>query len=262
MRLSLVGLVSACCLALAAAPPVSAHEGRLALTRGWAIQSSAKVPEKGDVLSRPGFRAEAWEPARVPNTVVAVQVENGRFPDPYFAMNLRSIPGTSYPIGQRFTLLPMPEDSPYHSSWWYRSEFEVPAALRGRSLALHFDGINYRADVWLNGRRLARSTEVAGTYRLYEFDVTDVVRRDGPNSLAIEVWPPEPDDLAWTWVDWNPAPPDKNMGLWRGVSVTTSGDVTIRSPHVVSHVEPSPTRADCRCGSSPRSSSAASGSTW
>ena len=55
--------------------------------------------------------------------------------------------------------------------------------------------------------------------------------------LAVEVFPPEPDDLAWTWVDWNPAPPDKNMGLWRPVSITTSGDVTMRRPHVVSIVD-------------------------
>lgn len=78
------------------------------LATGWTIQSSASVREKGDVLSRPGFHAEGWHAVNVPNTVVGALVESGHFPDPYFGMNLRTIPGTSYPIGERFTLLPTP----------------------------------------------------------------------------------------------------------------------------------------------------------
>jgi exo-1,4-beta-D-glucosaminidase len=214
----------------------------------WAIQSSEKVAEAGATISTSGFRAAGWYPTTAPSTVLAALVANKVYPDPLVGMNLRSIPGTSYPIGRNFSALPMPADSPFRVPWWYRTEFALPRAATmgatGSRVALHFDGINYRANVWLNGRQIARATDVAGTYRLYEFDITEAVRRDGPNVLAVEVFPPEPDDLAWTWVDWNPAPPDKNMGLWRGVSVTTSGDVTIRSPHVVSRVDPSRSRAD------------------
>ncbi len=52
-------------------------------------------------------------------------------------------------------------------------------------------------------------------------------------------WPcrsfaPTDHDLAITFVDWNPAPPDKNMGLWRDVYLTTSGPVALRYPTVVS----------------------------
>src|SRR5262245_56480862 len=90
----------------------SAVASPLFLRDGWAIQSSARVPAKGDAVSRPGFSTEGWHSITVPNTVVGALVESGQFKDPFFGTNLRSIPGTTYPIGQRFTLLPMPEDSP------------------------------------------------------------------------------------------------------------------------------------------------------
>ncbi len=67
----------------------------------------------------------------VPNTVVGALVESGHFPDPYFGMNLRTIPGTTYPIGERFTLLPTPADSPFKPSWWYRTELDAPRVERG-----------------------------------------------------------------------------------------------------------------------------------
>ena len=85
---------------------------------------------------------------------------------------------------------------------------------------------------------------MAGTYRLYEFDVTREAKPGETNVLAVEVFPPEPDDLAWTWVDWNPTPPDKNMGLWRPVYLTTSGDVVVRYPHVVTQLDAGLERAN------------------
>jgi exo-1,4-beta-D-glucosaminidase len=238
MRHPLLAPLAGSAMLFAAAAASAQDDAALYLRAGWAIQSSAKVVAKGDALSRPGFKCDGWEPARVPNTVVAIQVENGRFPDPYFGMNLRSIPGTSYPIGQRFTLLPMPEDSPYHPSWWYRSEFDVPASLKGRSLALHFDGINYRANVWVNGTRIASSDEVAGAFRRYQFDVTSLARVGGSNAVAVEVFAPEPGDLAFMWVDWNPTPADKNMGLWGDVYLTNSGALALSHPQVLTKLEP------------------------
>jgi len=202
----------------------------------WSLQSSARVAGTGPAISKPGYKADGWYKVRVPNTVVGALVENGTYPDPYFGMNLRSIPGTTYPIGERFTLLPMPADSPFKPSWWYRTEFTVPAARAGRAFALHFDGINYRANLWLNGERIAGSDELAGAFRRYEFDVTRLVRTGAPNALAVEVFAPEPHDLAFMWVDWNPTPADKNMGLWGDVSLTESGPLALRNPHVVSRL--------------------------
>ncbi|HUL73707.1 MAG TPA: glycoside hydrolase family 2 protein [Vicinamibacterales bacterium] len=227
----------ACATAALVALVVSSADAQpapaLTLADGWQIQSSAVVHEAGEMISTPSFRATGWYGTTVPATVLAALVANKVYPDPYFGMNLRSIPGTSYPIGRNFSALPMPDDSPFRVSWWYRVEFRVQTP--GPHAALHFDGLNYRANIWLNGRQIGRAADVAGMYRVFEFDVTGTIR-SGANVLAVEVFPPQPSDLAWTWVDWNPAPPDKNMGVWRPVRVTTSGDVTIRRPHVVSTV--------------------------
>ena len=223
--------------ALVVALPAGAADNReQPLRTGWAIQSSAKVADKGDVLSKPGYDTREWAAATVPSTVVGALVANGTYPDPYFGMNLRSIPGTTYPIGERFALIPTPGDSPFKPSWWYRTEFKVPLSRLGRSFFLHFDGINYRANVWLNGERLAAADEVAGTFRRFELDATRLVRIGEPNALAVEVIAPEPHDLAIMWVDWNPTPADKNMGLWGSVYLTDTGPLALRNPHVVSRL--------------------------
>ncbi|MBP1636950.1 MAG: glycoside hydrolase family 2, sugar binding, partial [Acidobacteria bacterium] len=173
----------------------------------------------------------AWQAVAVPSTVVGGLVEAGVYKDPYFGMNLRTIPGTTYPIGERFTLIPTPADSPFKPAWWYRTEFAVPADKAARRLALHFDGINYRANIWLNGRQIAKASDAVGTFRHFEYDVTGVAV-PGANALAVEVFGPEPEDLAIMWVDWNPTPADKNMGLWGDVYLTDSGPVTLRHPYV------------------------------
>src|SRR5262245_53153614 len=178
--------------------------GRQSLREGWKIQSSAKVAEKGEAISKPGFPADGWHDAKVPNTVLGALVEGGVYPDPYFGMNLRQIPGTTYPIGQRFTLLPTPDDSPFKGSWWYRTEIGLPAAGAVKSFWLRVDGINYRANRWVNGTRVADANEIAGAFRRYEFDVTSHLRPGEKNALAVEVFGPEPHDLAIMWVDWNP----------------------------------------------------------
>ncbi len=207
------------------------------LDQGWRLESSANVTAKGDRISMPGFKAESWQAISVPNTVVGALVESGVYPDPYFGMNLRKIPGTTYPIGERFTLLPTPQDSPFRVSWWYRAEFDLPDTLAGRALSLHFDGINYRANIWVNGRHIANAREVVGVFRRYEFDVSPLLHVGGRNAVAVEVFGPEPHDLSIMWVDWNPTPPDKNMGLWGDVYLTDSGPVALRHPYVTSKLD-------------------------
>jgi exo-1,4-beta-D-glucosaminidase len=168
-------------------------------------------------------------------TVVAVQVAAGEFPEPYYGMNLRKIPGISaYEIGEKFADKPIPDDSPYAAPWWYRTEFRTPA--NHRHVALHFDGINNRANVWINGKKIADANDVAGAYRTFEFDITPELAKTGRNVVAVEVFAQTQRDLGINWVDWNPTPPDKNMGLWQDVYLTTSGPVKIRHPAVVTHL--------------------------
>src|SRR5207247_7902858 len=97
-----------------------------------------------------------------------------------------------------------------------------------------------RANIWLNGKQIAKSEDVAGAWRTYEFNITDAAKLGQMNVLAVQTWAPTETDLAITFVDWNPAPPDKNMGLWRGVDIVTSGPVAARSPAVASTVDPPP----------------------
>ena len=208
----------------------------LKLQRGWRVQSSAKVSAAGPAISAPGFHTGGWYEATVPSTVLAVQVASGEFPDPNFGMNLRQLPGMTYPIGlNSFNLLPMSKDSPYAVPWWYRTEFQLPPDYKGKSVWLHLQGINNRANLWLNGHKLADAKQIAGAYRIYEFNVTALVEPGRANVLAAEVFAPTPDDLAVNWVDWNPTPPDKNMGLWGDVSLSASGPVSVRYPAASTH---------------------------
>ena len=203
---------------------------------GWRLQSTCSFQADGDLISAPAFKDAGWLKADVPSTVLAAQVAAGVVPDPYFGDNLRQIPGTSYPIGENFANLPMPANSPYACAWWYRTVFSVPAAVAGDThFWLHFGGINYRGEVWLNGHRVADSSTVAGAYRTYTFDVTKFVHPGGENVLAVKTTAPTEKDLGINWVDWNPCPPDKDMGLWGAVDLIQSGAVTVRSPLVVTH---------------------------
>ena len=207
------------------------------MREGWTLQSSAKVRQGGDVLSTPRFQPTGWYAVTVPTTVVAALVKQKVYPDPDFGMNLRSIPGVTYPIGSNFSNVAMQPDSPFAVSWWYRKQFVIPASYKGKNTWLQFGGINYRANVWLNGKQIAKSEDVAGAWRTYEFNITDAAKPGQTNVLAVQTWAPTETDLAITFVDWNPAPPDKNMGLWRGVNIVSSGPVAVRYPAVASKVD-------------------------
>jgi exo-1,4-beta-D-glucosaminidase len=208
----------------------------LPLRDGWSLQSGCKIHAQGEAISATGFETKGWYSVTVPSTVLAAQVAAGTFPDPYYGDNLRKIPGTSYPVGTNFSNKPMSDDSPYRCSWWYRKQFAVPAADKGRTLWLRFGGINYRANVWVNGKRVADATQAAGAYRTYEFDITSVAVPGKSNVVAVETFAPTERDLGINWVDWSPCPPDKDMGLWGAVDLVTSGPISVRSPLVVTHL--------------------------
>ena len=228
-----------CLLAVLAIPAAVQAGTATPLRDGWRMQSACKFQAAGDSISTQEFKANGWLKTSVPATVLAAQLAAGIFPDPYYGMNIREIPGAGYPIGRIFANLPMPQDSPYRCAWWYRTEFAAPAAEAEERFWLHFGGINYRANIWLNGRRIADSATVAGAYRIYDFDVTEFLKPGKQNVLAVETFAPTENDLGINWVDWNPCPPDKDMGLWGAVDLVTTGAVTVRSPMAVTHFEDS-----------------------
>jgi len=233
-----VGILLASCITA----PVSAREVLL-LRDNWLLKSSAQVKERGETISTAGFRPEGWYSVSVPATVLAALVEKGTFPDPYYGENLKSIPG--YREGR---WLVMPANSPFRSSWWYRTEFRLPASYRGRNVMLHLDGINYRANIWLNGRQVAKSDTVIGMFRRFEFDISKYARIGEDNCLAVEIiGPGQGPDIQYRtkqieattgWDDHNPYPPDMNMGIWRDVYITATGPARMSYPYVATRLDP------------------------
>jgi exo-1,4-beta-D-glucosaminidase len=246
INLGLLGLVIVLLVGTAAASARKevADSATVVLRENWLIQPSAEVHADGAAISTAGFPTNGWYPAVAPSTVMSALVEDKVYPDPYTGMNLRSIPGTTYPIFEDFSIIPMPPTSPFRQSWWYRTEFKLPPDYNGKTIWLGFDGINYRANVWMNGVQIASSEKLAGMWRLFQFDVTSAAKPGQTNSLAVEIFPPQPRDLAITLVDWAPMPPDKEMGIWRDVHITTTGPIAVRYPAVLAKLDlPSTDRA-------------------
>lgn len=184
------------------------------LWRGWKIQASFEVKGTPEEISRPDFDTCGWYPTSVPSTVLAALVENGVHQNPYFGMNLKSI-----------------SSEPFSKPWWYRTQFQLSAQDAAGTVLLEFDGVNYSANVWLNGRRVAVSSQVKGAFRRFQFDVSKLVS-EGVNVLAVEVIPPQPGDFSTGFVDWNPPPPDRNMGIFRTVRLRFCRGISIENPFV------------------------------
>ncbi len=142
---------------------------RTGLDEGWSIQSSAGVDAPPEAVSHPGFSTTGWYPVTLPSTVLAGLVANHQYQNLYVGTNLERVWEPRFEV-----------------PWWYRTEFEL-GDVPGARTQLHFDGINYRADVYVNGTLVAGSDRVAGTFRTYSFDVTDLVH-PGTNALAVLVY--------------------------------------------------------------------------
>jgi exo-1,4-beta-D-glucosaminidase len=220
-----------------AADTLGESPARTYLHKNWQIQSSCEVKAAGEQISLAGFDAKGWHKSDVPATVVGALVTDKTYPDPNYGTNLKSLPGMNYSDKTFFANQEMPEGSPFRCSWWYRTEFTPAAGEAKKTEWLNFLGINYRANIWINGKKVADANDVAGTYRSYEFNVSKFLQPGKANALAIEVFAPGKDDLGITWVDWNPTPPDKDMGIWKEVFLRSSGDVAVRNPFVASKLD-------------------------
>jgi exo-1,4-beta-D-glucosaminidase len=213
------------------------QSGKLYLHGNWQLQSSCEVKAAGEQISAVGFDAKGWHRTDIPATVVGALVTDKSYPDPNYGTNLKSLPGMDFSSKTFFANQDMPKDSPFRCSWWYRTEFMLPAEYEKKTSWLHFLGINYRANVWINGQKVADAADVAGMFRTFDFNVGKFLHAGKPNSIAVEVFAPGKNDLGMTWVDWNPTPPDKNMGIWKEVFLTSSAEVSLRNPFVSSALD-------------------------
>ena len=188
----------------------------------WEIQTSAKAQQGGAEISSASFATRGWYPVSGRATVMAGLLESGTYQNVFYDDNLRAVaePDSS---GSSFVI-----------PWWYRAEFTADKGARGMHTLLRINGVIASADVWLNGHLVADHADVAGAYPVDEFDVTRWVHA-GINTLALRVHPGDPrTGLSIGWVDWNPTPPDNNMGPWRGVDIVRTGPVELRFPQVTS----------------------------
>jgi exo-1,4-beta-D-glucosaminidase len=213
------------------------------LKNGWRITSANNISGAEALISESSYDDSRWYAVkRMPATVLQVLEDNGIYKNLYYGTNLTA-PGDLW-----------------KQDWWYRTTFTAAPGLDVYSLI--FKGINYRADIWLNGHKIADSSQVVGMYENFEFDVTKFIRVDGPNELAVKITPERgllsedgvvvgdhPVELADSWLDWInwkfmgyhdlehkvniPFVPDRNAGVWKRVFLSTTGPVTLRNPYVV-----------------------------
>lgn len=227
---------------------------------GWQLQSSFVDSRGGPELSAPDATVEGWHQTEAPRTVLCSLVKNKTYPDPRTWPNAFRIPDSSNLFNERHDLARyshLPEGhNPWADPWWYRVGFDLPVLQSGRRVWLNLDSINYRADVWVNGRQIADREQVAGMFQRFRLDFTEQARA-GRNAVALLIYPVDhpgdPDtqlevfgpvrefrkaicdditEVMSVGYDCFPTVPDRNMGLVQEVSVEVTGPVDIRHPFV------------------------------
>jgi hypothetical protein len=158
------------------------------------LQSSSLVKAAGEELSTTQYKSDVyWFPVKVPSTVLTGLVANGVYPDPYSGLNNMLIPDASDEFNKQYKLEQyshLPNDpNPWKKPYWYRTTFNIAAADQGRHFQLIFKGINYRAAVWVNGRQVADSTEMAGMFAEYSIDISGLIKAGQENALAVKIYP-------------------------------------------------------------------------
>ncbi|HEX7411514.1 MAG TPA: hypothetical protein VF298_05165 [Bacteroidales bacterium] len=208
---------------------------RIELAENWKLMSSKNLQAEGASISIASFQDDKWYPIRrMPATVLQILQEDGLYPDLYFGKNMRE---------------KVPQDL-YKQDWWYRTTFNAPVS---GFYTLEFPGINYRAEIWLNGNKIADNKEVVGMYAAHEFNVTQWIKKGAKNVLAVRVTPEQKIqnvngvELADSWFDWinwkylgyNGHPnepkygsmtsfvPDRNAGIWKPVYLHMTGSVSV-----------------------------------
>ena len=191
---------------------------KIILKENWFVQKSGEINRPGSDLSQENPVKGTWFKASVPSTVMGVLTKNGLYQNIFEGANYKNI-----------------DKLPFDQSWWYVRPFEIPAIKKGQHVSIHFDGINYYANIWLNGKLLASRDSVFGTFRRFEFDITDLLKPKD-NVLAVEIFRAQAGDFNLGFVDWNPRPADENMGIWREVYLKITGVVALNNTYIESKV--------------------------
>ncbi|UCC38690.1 MAG: hypothetical protein JSV96_12805 [Candidatus Aminicenantes bacterium] len=241
-------------------------KSKIFLRENWHLRSSYLVKDEGKKISSPEFKPINWYITSIPTTVLTALVKNGVYPDPYVAVNNMKIPDASDEFNLKYDLAKyshLPEKrNPWTDPYWFWTRFILPKEYAGKFIWLNFEGINYRADVWMNGHLVADSNEIVGMFGNWSFNITKYATTEEINTLAIKIYPldyaglpsgpqlkafgpfgpnggPTGDigknvtmhcSVGW---DWIPAVRDRNMGIWQDVYISATGPVDIRHPFVI-----------------------------
>ena len=222
------------------------------IVSGWKMQEAGKVNETGELPLKKSFDTKTWYNATVPGTVLTTLVNEGVYPDPYHGLNNVLIP-----------------DTLCRQEWWYRVEIAIPNEKKSDRITLILNGINYRAEVWFNQKRLGLIT---GAFLRGQFDVTSLALYGEANVLAIRILPPQnpgiaqeesvaagmgsnggllcldgPTFFASEGWDWIPTVKDRNIGIWQDVCLRFSGTAGIGDPQIITDLPlPDTTKVDLK----------------
>lgn len=209
------------------------------LNTGWKCINRGKLSAGGEKISQPSYSTKDWMNATVPGTVLTTLINNKLMPDPFYGMNNERIPDI-YSTGRD-----------YYTYWFVRDFTEK--GLTDRQVWLHFRGVNYGCDVYLNGHKLNGQTH-RGMFLRQTYNITDFLNKDGRNRLAVIVYPPDPvgnpnggqggdgeiaRNVSHQYVagwDWIQPIRDRNTGIWDKVTIERTGLVRMKNPHVVTMV--------------------------
>lgn len=189
------------------------------INSGWKILSSEKVSGADEAISQNGFDASGWYEGVVPGTVMGALSDFGIIEDATFGINMKNMDPTQF-----------------QKPWWYRSTFKVSAEDLAKKVSLRFNGVSYRADLWVNGKKVVGMDEFAGTYRMFSFNINKYIQ-EGENTLALKVQQFADGEYSLGFCDWNPLPTDRSMGIFREVFLEVNDGIQIKSPFVYSKVD-------------------------
>jgi len=243
-----------------------AQNQTLDLDDDWQMQSTILVDDDAKIVSSRSFEPRNWYPTKPGWSVLNTLTKSGVYPDMRFGMNNYAIPDMSDAFNEaqnltQYSHLPG-NQNPWTSPWWFHRTFSLESVDAGQVTWLELDCINYRAEVWVNGRIVAGREQIAAMFQRFQLNITDFVKQ-GENVLAIKIFPvdhsgipntqrvplvmgrhvPYPGRIESTifrdmtmvlsvGYECFPTVRDRNMGILQGVRVRQTGAVVIRDPFV------------------------------
>ncbi len=242
---------------LGAQPPPEADGSRELTGGNWVIQRSSLVNTDGETLSQAGYDDSEWLPATVPGTAFVSWLNAGAVPDPYYD-------DWQFQASDIF----------FTADFWYRNSFDIPPSQEGKKVYLNFGAVNWKADVWFNGRLLANNLpsyahSIEGAFTRAKFEVSALANYGGQNYLAVlihrnrtpglvttqglaegplpnggELGQDSPTIHAAVGWDWLPTIRGRDIGIYNDVTVTYGGAVQLENAWMETDLDINETSAD------------------